>query len=123
MANSCLKNFKNLQTRSLVGAKIHDSINSSSPLRFGGDAGQVCILSRSNLALFQKVVEIIGCHKTEVPTNPLKIFIVGVCCCLLFLFKILKDLILSFFFYVESGHSWLRRACGIRSSSQRRLEK
>ena len=84
MANSCLKNFKNLQNRSLVGAKIHDSINSSSPLRFGGDAGQVCILSRTNLSLFQKVVEIIGCHKTEIPTNPLKIFIVGVCCCLLF---------------------------------------
>lgn len=85
MANSCLRNFKNLQNRCLVGAKIHDSINSSSPLRFGGDAGQVCILSRTNLALFQKVVEIIGCHRSEVPENPLKIFIVGVCIAHLYL--------------------------------------
>jgi len=80
IANSCLKYFKEVKSRCLVGAKIRDSINLSSSIRLGENdgAGKVCILSRTNLALFQKVVQIIGCDRTEIPKRPLKISFVGV---------------------------------------------
>jgi hypothetical protein len=77
MATSCLKNVERTEIKrkstNLFGAKIRDSISSFSPLRFGKktDVGQVCILSRTNLSLFQAVVHFIGSNRA----NPMKIFI------------------------------------------------
>ena len=80
MANSCLENvdeFEERMSKNLVGAKIRDSINSSSSLEIFGkknDVGQVCIIGRTNISLFQAAVDIIGRNEKD----PLKFYIVGV---------------------------------------------
>lgn len=63
--------------KNLVGAKIRDSINSSSSLEIFGKknvVGQVCSIGRTNIFLFQAAVDIIRSNKKD----PLKFFIVGV---------------------------------------------
>lgn len=98
MANSCLENleeFEERRSKNLVGAKIRDSINSSSSLEIFGkkkDVGQVCIIGRTNISLFQAVVDIIARNKKD----PLKIFIVGV---ILIIYLLNNDNEL-FYFYV-----------------------
>ncbi|XP_057370798.1 F-box DNA helicase 1-like isoform X2 [Daphnia carinata] len=63
MANSCLSVLNNVNDKCLVGINVRDRLNSAThPLDMALRSGrQFCFLARTNLTLFKKAVQVLGC--------------------------------------------------------------
>ena len=62
----------------LVGTKIDDCTTPLASSISVGDGTELCILARTNICLFQKIVQIIECDNPASKRKKLKIAFVGV---------------------------------------------
>ena len=74
MAHSCLSVLNNVDDKFLVGSKIQDSLANLNPISTYGSSGTsghpICFLARTNLSLYKKVVQILGCDATSNSQRP-----------------------------------------------------
>jgi hypothetical protein len=79
MANSCLSILNNVNDKCLVGIDVHDALSDANDKLNHQlqNNGKICYLARTNLALFKKVVEVIGCEFGSSSQKP-KISFAGV---------------------------------------------
>ncbi len=83
MAHSCLSTLNNVNDKFLMGAKVQDSLTDLDPILTSGGSKtsnhQICFLARTNLTLYQKVVQVLGCDSASNSQKPkLKIAFAGV---------------------------------------------
>lgn len=81
MAQACLQVLNNINDRLIMGGKVHDSLGltDSNGVNLNGPDQQVCYLARTNLKLFMKSVQVLGCDVQRSSQKPLpKISFVGV---------------------------------------------
>lgn len=64
MANACLSVLNNVNDKCLVGVDVRDALSDAED-KLGHqfhNGNQICYLARTNLTLFKKVVEVLGCE-------------------------------------------------------------
>lgn len=72
MANSCLSVLNDVNDKCLVGIDVHDALSDADDQlnhQLEND-GQICYLARTNLTLFKKVVEVLGCEVASSSQKP-----------------------------------------------------
>jgi hypothetical protein len=72
MANSCLAVLNNVSDKCLVGIDVRDALsNADHQLQHHlQNRDQICYLARTNLTLFKKVVEVLGCDLASSSQKP-----------------------------------------------------
>jgi hypothetical protein len=72
MANSCLSVLNKVNNKCLVGIDVRDALSDADhELHHQMQNGkQICYLARTNLTLFKKVVEVLGCDVASSSQKP-----------------------------------------------------
>ena len=83
MAQSCLSTLNRVNNKFLMGTNVQDALGESNPsVRSNASSltskKQICYLARTNLALFQKAVQVVGCDSSSPQKQKPKISFVGV---------------------------------------------